>query len=87
MLAQARPDGLSVSSKNWPIIFAKCVVCVTWDDELRTIKIAILSVAFNREQLEAFLRLFEACFLFSKPMESRSLLQIYLFSLVISYKY
>ena len=65
----------------------KCVVCVTWDDELRTIKIAILSVAFNREQLEAFQRLFEACFLFLKPMKLRSLLKIYLFSLVILYKY
>ena len=64
----------------------KCVVCVTWDDELRTIKIAILSVAFNREQLEAFQRLFEACFLFLKPMKLRSLLKIYLFSLVILYK-
>ena len=33
---------------------------MTWDDELRTIKIPILSVAFNHEQLEAFQRLFEA---------------------------
>ena len=30
-------------------MFLKCVVCVTWDDELRTIKIAILSVPFNRD--------------------------------------
>ena len=29
------------------------MVSVTWDDESRTIKIAIPSVAFNREQLEA----------------------------------
>ena len=65
----------------------KCLVCVTWDDELRTIKIAILLVAFNREQLEAFQRLFEACLLFLKPMNLRSLLKIYLFSLVILYKY
>ena len=65
----------------------KCVACVTWDDEFRTIKIAILSVAFNREQLKAFQRLFEACFLFLKPMKLRSLLKIYLFSLVILYKY
>ena len=55
--------------------------------ELRTIRIAILSVAFNREQLEAFQRLFEACLLFSKPMKLRSLSKIYLFSLVILYKY
>ena len=55
--------------------------------ELRTIRIAILSVAFNREQLEAFQRLFEACFLFSKPMKLRSLPKIYLVSLVILYKY
>ena len=65
----------------------KCVVCLTWDDELRTIKIAILSVVFKREQLEAFQRLFEAYFLFSKPMKLRSLLKIYLSSLVILYKY
>ena len=52
------------------------MVCVTWDDELRTIKIAITSVAFNREQLEAFQRLFEAYSLFSKPMKSKSLLKI-----------
>ena len=51
---------------------------MSWDDELRTIKIAILSVAFNREQLEAFQRLFEAFFLFSKPMKLRSLLKMYL---------
>jgi len=63
------------------------MVCVTWDDDLRTIKIAILSVAFNSEQLEAFQRLFEASFLFSKPMKFRSLLHIYLFSLAILYKY
>ena len=44
--------------------------------ELRTIRIAIQSVAFNLEQLEAFQRLFEACFLFSKPMKLRSLLKI-----------
>ena len=37
--------------------------------ELRTIRIAILSVAFNREEREAFQRLFEACFLFSKPIK------------------
>lgn len=63
------------------------MVCVTWDDELKTIKIAILSVAFNREKLEAFQRLSEAYFLFSKPTKLRSLLKIYLFSLVILYKY
>ena len=55
--------------------------------ELRTIRIAIQSVKFNREQLEAFQRFFEACFLFSKPMKLRSLLKIWLFSLVILYKY
>ena len=55
---------------------------MTWDDELRTIKIAILSVAL-RQQLEVFQRLFEAFFLFSKPMKLRSLLKIYLFYLVI----
>ena len=60
---------------------------MTWDDELRTIKVAILSVAFKHEQLQAFQRLFEAYFLFSKPMKLRSLLKIYLFSLVILYKY
>ena len=63
------------------------MVCVTWDDELRTIKIAITSVAFNREQLEAFQRLFEAYSLFSKPMKPKSLLKIHLFSLVILYKH
>ena len=63
------------------------MVCVTWDDELRTIKIAITLVAFNREQLEAFQRLFEAYSLFSKPMKSKSLLKIDLFSLVILYKH
>ena len=57
--------------------------CVTWDDELRTMKIAIPSVAFNREQLDAFQRLFKAYSLFSKPMKLKSLLKIYLFSLVI----
>ena len=62
------------------------MLCVTWDDELRTIKIAITSVAFNREQPEAFQRLFEAYSLFSKPMKSKSLLKIHLFSLVILYK-
>ena len=46
-------------------------------------KIAIPSVAFNCEQLDAFQRLFEAYSLFSKPMKSKSLLTIYLFSLVI----
>ena len=56
---------------------------MTWDDELRTIKIAILSVAFNCELLEAFQRLFEAYSLFSKAMKSKGLLKIYLFSLVI----
>ena len=40
-------------------------------------KIAIPSVAFNREQLDAFQRLFEAYSLFSKPMKSKSLLKIY----------
>ena len=34
--------------------------CVTWDDDLRTIKTAIPLVASNREQLEAFQRFFEA---------------------------
>ena len=63
------------------------MVCVTWDDELRMIKIAITLVAFNREQLEAFQRLFEAYSLFSKPMKSKSLLKIHLFSLVILYKH
>ena len=63
------------------------MVCVTWDDELRTIKIAITSVAFNREQLEAFQRLFEVYSLFSKPMKSKSLLKIHLFFLVILYKH
>ena len=63
------------------------MVCVTWHDESRTIKIAIPSVAFNREQLEAFQRLFEAYSLFSKAMKSKSLLKIYLFSLVILYKH
>ena len=63
------------------------MVCVTWDDELRTIKIAITSVAFNCEQLEAFQRLFEAYSLFSKPMKSKSLLKIHLFSLVILYNH
>ena len=63
------------------------MVCVTWDDDLRTIKIAMLSVAFNREQLQTFQILFEACFLFSKPMKLSSLLKIYLFFLVILYKY
>ena len=33
------------------------MVCVTWDDELTRIKIAILSFAFNREQVEGFQRL------------------------------
>ena len=60
---------------------------MTWDDKLRTIKIAILLDAFYREQLEAFQRLFEASFLFSKPMKLRSLLKIYLFYLVILYNY
>ena len=54
---------------------------------IRTIKIAILSVAFNREQLETFLILFEACFLFPKPMKFSNLLKIYLFFVVILYKY
>ena len=40
-------------------------------------KIAIPSVAFNHEQLDAFQRLFEAYSLFSKPMKSKSLLKIY----------
>ena len=40
-------------------------------------KIAIPSVAFNREQLDAFQRLFEAFSLLSKPMKSKSLLKIY----------
>ena len=62
-------------------------MCVTWDDELRTIKLAIMSVAFNCEQLEAFQRLFYAYSLFSKPMNSKSLLKINLFSLVILYKH
>ena len=60
---------------------------MTWDDELRTIKIAITSVAFNSEHLEAFETLFEAYSLFSKPMKSKSLLKIHLFSLVILYKH
>ena len=63
------------------------MVCVTWDDELRTIKIAITLVAFNREQLEAFQRLFEGYSLFSKPMKSKSLLKIHIFSLVTLYKH
>ena len=62
------------------------MVCVTWNDELRTIKIVMMSVAFNREQLEALQRLFEAYSLFSKPMKSKSLLKINLFSLLILYK-
>ena len=60
---------------------------MTWDDVLRTIKIAITSVAFNCEQLEAFQRLFEAYSLFSKPMKSKRLLKIPLFSLVILHKH
>ena len=60
---------------------------MTWDDELRTIKIAIRLVALNREQLEAFQRLSEAYSLFSKPMKSKSLLKIYLFFLVILCKH
>ena len=60
---------------------------MTWVDELRRIKIALLSVASNREQLEAFQRLFEAFLLFSKPMKLRSLLKIYLFYLVILSKH
>ena len=45
---------------------------------IRTMKIAAIpSVAFNREQLDAFQRLFEAYSLFSKPMKSKSLLRIY----------
>ena len=63
------------------------MVCVTWDDKLRTIEIAIPSVTFNREQLEAFQRLFQAHSLFSKPMKLKSLLKIHLFSLVILYKH
>ena len=63
------------------------MVCVTWDDQLRTIKIAITLVAFNREQLEAFQRLFEAYSLFLKPIKSKSLLKIHLLSLVILYKH
>ena len=63
--------------RRYKNIFVKCVVCVTWDDELRTIKIVIPSVAFNREQLDAFQRLFEAYSLLSKPMKSKSLLKIY----------
>ena len=51
------------------------------------IKIAIMLVAFNCEQLEAFQRLFEAYSLFLKTMKSKSLLKIYLFSLVILYKH
>ena len=47
------------------------------------IKIAITSVPFNHEQLEAFQRLFEAYSLFSKPMKSKSFLKIHSFSLVI----
>ena len=62
-------------------------MCVTWDDELRMIKIAIRSVPFNHEQLEAFQRLFEAYSLFSKPMKSKSFLKIHSFSLVILYKH
>ena len=54
---------------------------------LRTIKIAITSVAYNHEQLEAFQRLFEAYSLFSKPMNLKSLLKINLFSQVILYKH
>ena len=54
---------------------------------LRTIKIAITSVAYNREQLEAFQRLFEAYSLFSKPMKLKNLLKINLFSQVILYKH
>ena len=50
-------------------------------------KIAVPSVACNREQLDAFQRLFEAYSLFSKPMKLKSLLKIYLFSLVILYKH
>ena len=46
-------------------------------------KIAILSVAFNREQLEAFQRLFEAFFMFSKPIKLRSLLKMHLSYLLI----
>ena len=63
------------------------MVCVTWDDESRTITIAIPSVAFNREQLGAFQRLLEAYSLFSKAMKSKSLLKIYLFLLVILHKH
>ena len=63
------------------------MVCMTWDDELRTIKIAITLVAFNREQLEAFQRLFEAYSLFSKPIKLKSLLKVHLLSLVILYKH
>ena len=50
-------------------------------------KIAIPSVTFNREQLDAFRRLFEAYSLFSKPMKSKCLLKIYLISLMILYKH
>ena len=50
-------------------------------------KIAIPSVTFNREQLDAFRRLVEAYSLFSKPMKSKCLLKIYLISLVILYKH
>ena len=50
-------------------------------------KIATPSVTFNREQLDAFQKLFQAYSLFSKPMKSKSLLKIYLFSLVILYKH
>ena len=41
-------------------VFVECAVPVTWDDDLRTIRTAIPSVASNREQLEAFQRFFEA---------------------------
>ena len=46
------------------IVFVECVMCLTWNDDLRTIKTAIPSVASNHEQLEEFQRFFEAqlCF-------------------------
>ena len=46
--------------------FVECVVCVTWDDDLRTIKTAIPSVASNCQQLEGFQRFFEAQLCFTR---------------------
>ena len=62
------------------------MVCVTWDDDSRTIKIAILSVASNHEQLGAF-QIYESYIFVFKFDDTERFTKIYLFSLVILYEH